>query len=823
MAVSRNPDELQAAAIADGAHATLDTVEGLADRLRADRRSGPIAPLLVALGRRALYEGWESEHRQRFAALLRDHQQFGYARRLLGRVRRDGPDTELLRQQHAICTYKDLGLSAARRLDRALAILADDRRLDQVTSAESLGIAGAIYKRRWEVDAKRADLEMALYCYEAGFALRDDPDRWYPGINAAFVADQLAALEAQGPRASAQDLIDRADEIRREIVADPPPGGGAWRDETLGEALFGLGRFGEAQAHLAAAGRNTTQLWKRETAAMQIAALMRLRGFEDSQEAQDALRSLVGGRRGAFERAQIGKVGVALSGGGYRASLFHIGVLARLAECGVLRHVEVLSCVSGGSIVGAFYYLKLRRLLESTKDEKVTDAHYVELVNELAGEFLDGVRANLRGQLLGNAGRNWRMLASRYSRTTRVSELLEAIFYAGLKEGRDDPPWRMKDLFITPRDEPGFSLRYQNWQREAKVPILVLNATTLNTGHGWQFTASWMGEPPSGIDEHVDASRRLRRMYYDDAPEQHRELALCTAVAASACVPTMFPPVTLERLYGDIDVELVDGGNHDNQGIASLLEQDCSVILVSDASGQIRDDEHPKRGFSGVARRSNAILMSRVRGAQYADLVGRRRAGTLRGLMIVHLRKGLPADPRDWSSCQEPYDPVDDAGASDAAGAAPAYAIDATVQRALAELRTDLDAFSDAEAYALMAAGYEMARCELPRALRDLPNTGAAFKPAGVTWPFTPMLAKLAEPAAVAGLSEELRRGHALFFRRFSDWRRQRAEQRNGRLLPAAATGVRRGVVTPIRAVGGLPLAALAALGTRLYLRGRGR
>jgi hypothetical protein len=79
-------------------------------------------------------------------------------------VRRVGPDTELLRQQHAICTYKDLGLSAARRLDRTLAILQDDRRLDQITSAESLGIAGAIYKRRWEVDAKRADVEMALYC-----------------------------------------------------------------------------------------------------------------------------------------------------------------------------------------------------------------------------------------------------------------------------------------------------------------------------------------------------------------------------------------------------------------------------------------------------------------------------------------------------------------------------------------------------------------------------------------------------------------------------------------------------------------------------------
>ena len=48
-------------------------------------------------------------------------------------------------------------------------------------------------------------------------------------------------------------------------------------------------------------------------------------------------------------------LGLALSGGGFRASFFHIGVLARLAELDLLRRVEALSTVSGGSIVGALY------------------------------------------------------------------------------------------------------------------------------------------------------------------------------------------------------------------------------------------------------------------------------------------------------------------------------------------------------------------------------------------------------------------------------------------------------------------------------------
>ena len=62
-----------------------------------------------------------------------------------------------------------------------------------------------------------------------------------------------------------------------------------------------------------------------------------------------------------------GKLGIALSGGGFRAAFFHIGVLARLAEHDLLRHVAVISCVSGGSIIGAFYYLKVKQLLEGNQ------------------------------------------------------------------------------------------------------------------------------------------------------------------------------------------------------------------------------------------------------------------------------------------------------------------------------------------------------------------------------------------------------------------------------------------------------------------------
>ena len=64
------------------------------------------------------------------------------------------------------------------------------------------------------------------------------------------------------------------------------------------------------------------------------------------------------------------------------------GQFARLAELDLLRHVEVLSCVSGGSIIGAHYYLEVRKLLQSKRDHEITRDDYVEVVRRMADDFL---------------------------------------------------------------------------------------------------------------------------------------------------------------------------------------------------------------------------------------------------------------------------------------------------------------------------------------------------------------------------------------------------------------------------------------------------
>src|SRR5262249_3355951 len=157
---------------------------------------------------------------------------------------------------------------------------------------------------------------------------------------------------------------------------------------TLVEAAVGLGDMPAARSwavlacecERAIATSDAVQPWQIESTVRQLGELARVRDVSD-QDIGSVLAPLLGQSRArGVAGLIIGKVGLALSGGGFRASLFHIGVLARLAELDVLRHVEVLSCVSGGSVVGAHYYLEVRKLLERKCDREVTRDDYIDVV-----------------------------------------------------------------------------------------------------------------------------------------------------------------------------------------------------------------------------------------------------------------------------------------------------------------------------------------------------------------------------------------------------------------------------------------------------------
>lgn len=374
--------------------------------------------------------------------------------------------------------------------------------------------------------------------------------------------------------------------------------------------------------------------------------------------------------------ARDGKLGIALSGGGFRAALFHVGVLARLAEQDLLRFVSVISTVSGGSIIGAFYYLKVKQLLEGRRSDKLEPtAHgYRVLVQELEREFVTAIQHNLRLTTFADGRENARMLNQSYSSTMRMADLFNRYFFNPLTS---EEPIALKDLCIDPSfDSDDFC-----------VPKLVLNATALNTGHLFQFTGEFVGESRiSSVIGGTSTMPILERLSFRDDSLSHEQRAslrainLGDAVAASCCVPGFLEPLTLNGLYKDekgkaVALRLVDGGLFDNQGLVSLYEDGCNSFITSDASELLKWQAEPEERIHTVAIRANEIMMDRIRNELMDELHSRDADRYVVFSLGDYARFDIFPDDYLWI-------------------------------KALSHIRTDLDAFTDIEANTLMYYGF---------------------------------------------------------------------------------------------------------------------
>ena len=140
------------------------------------------------------------------------------------------------------------------------------------------------------------------------------------------------------------------------------------------------------------------------------------------------------------------KIGLALSGGGVRATAFHMGVLRGLHRLGILQEVDEISTVSGGSIAGVYYLLNREKKFEAICDD---------MVQKLQKSI------ELRTVL------NPRMLATiwpSYSRSNVKASVYRSLFFGE------------KTLSSLP-----------------DAPKIFINAACLNTGKSWRFSKSRMG------------------------------------------------------------------------------------------------------------------------------------------------------------------------------------------------------------------------------------------------------------------------------------------------------------------------------------------
>lgn len=253
------------------------------------------------------------------------------------------------------------------------------------------------------------------------------------------------------------------------------------------------------------------------------------------------------------------KLGLALAGGGFRASLFHIGVLRRLAELDLLRRIEVLSTVSGGSIVGALYILHLKAAMQEkliaagegplvydpvNADERLvgyggtahrlTRAEYVAVMDRVEADLSAAIQKNLRTLLVLNPFSFFKIVVTDYSLGARMARLYERHLYRGVVDrlrnelGALRPETRswvaravrpgvvpLAEIQPIPDLQGGldaFNRRESEHPAGSAVTHHVINATTVNTGGHFFFASNEVGDWYLGYarTDHAEM-RRLTR------------------------------------------------------------------------------------------------------------------------------------------------------------------------------------------------------------------------------------------------------------------------------------------------------------------------
>lgn len=285
-------------------------------------------------------------------------------------------------------------------------------------------------------------------------------------------------------------------------------------------------------------------------------------------------------------------IGLALSGGGFRAAAFHLGALKRLEEVDILPHVNVLSTVSGGSITGALYAL---RCAQKGDGDPGTYS-----VGDLIEEVKELVTQNLRRKALyGGIGNTLQTVGSFFTQDMRrtpllASELDQQVFGGAL----------LSDL--------------PNW--------IVVNATNLATGKRWKFFADRAGDFQVGATDKTD------------------DIGLAEAVTASAAYPLLTDPYPFQgrwedfrddllegrwrrpnqrrsgdisrwrRRYGsrkgEVTFPLVDGGIYDNLGLNSLRSMGVDHVIYSSAANA--SSAYRGGGLSKDLRRAVFSMHSRL-------------------------------------------------------------------------------------------------------------------------------------------------------------------------------------------------------------------
>jgi NTE family protein len=318
-------------------------------------------------------------------------------------------------------------------------------------------------------------------------------------------------------------------------------------------------------------------------------------------DAIDALRTAATPTLEAKDVGLEDGMALCLSGGGYRAMLFHLGALWRLNQCGYLPQLKRISSVSGGSITAGALALAWPRL---QFDQRGVAANFTPVVDSL------------------------RTIAST---TIDVGSVLGGIFLPGSISDRVIK--RLDDLLFK-----GATL-----QQLPDAPNFVFNATNVQSGALWRFTKRFMRDWRVG-------------------EVRNPTVRLAVAVTASAAFPPVLSPLRMKldpnaftpHSGEDLQMEpytrevfLTDGGVYDNLGLETVWKN-FRTVFTSDGGGKMAPEPLPDTNWGGHSKRVLELLDHQVRNLRKRQVVGslaaKERSGAYWGIRTNILDYKL-ADP----------------------------------------------------------------------------------------------------------------------------------------------------------------------------------
>jgi NTE family protein len=281
-------------------------------------------------------------------------------------------------------------------------------------------------------------------------------------------------------------------------------------------------------------------------------------------------------------------IALCLSGGGYRAMLFHLGALWRLNDLGFLPKLARVSSVSGGSITAGVLGLKWGSLgFDQAGIGRGFDAEVVAPVRHMAATTVDE--------------------SSIFSGLLTPGSVADHVVGAYQKHLFGD---------ATLQDLPHHGVRF------------VINATNVQTGSLFRFSQPYI------------ADYRLGRINAPATP-------LAVAVAASSAFPPVLSPLVMEFDEGQwirtgaggedchsapylTKVYLTDGGVYDNLGLETAWKR-YDTILVSNGGGRMAPDPEPDTDWVRHGLRINELIDHQVRNLRARQVIDAFETGDRKG------------------------------------------------------------------------------------------------------------------------------------------------------------------------------------------------